>query len=37
MLTSLKIRWLKWQIEILLKLRQLETRRSRRANHLSFD
>jgi hypothetical protein len=34
MLTSLKIHWLKWQIKILLRLRELENRRPRNNRHM---
>jgi len=36
MLTSLKIRWLKWQIQVLLKLKQFEDRKSRNGSHVSL-
>ena len=36
MLTSLKIHWLKWQIKVLLRLKQLEDRRSRNRNPIPW-
>jgi hypothetical protein len=36
MITPIRIQLLKWEIQILLKLKQFENRRSRNGSHISL-